>query len=183
METNEQSSLRAALQPEALRAALSPGRPVFADPWASPNDMFACFVAVSVVDPWLLWLGGKLMGSIFGFSSHWHLGVYMVAALVGAAGFMTIVGRRRTSLSVDLVVIAIWLVLGLIVAPVLGLALSPVPAIICYAVLLVGNFGYVRLFGRWEKAFLHTLSWPLVWSALALLFAWVGYHTLFYQYP
>jgi hypothetical protein len=183
MEIEEHSSLRAALRPAALRAALSPGRPVFADPWDSPDDMFACFVAVSVVDPWLLWAGGKLMGSIFGFTSRWHLGVYMVAALVGAAGFMTIVGRRRTSLSVDVVVIAAWLVLGLIVAPVLGLALSPLAAVISYGVLLVVNFVYVRLFGRWEKAFLHTLSWPLIWSALALLFAFVAYRTLFFQYP
>jgi len=181
MDTNEQPSLRAALKPEALRAALSPGRPVFADPWDSPNDMFVCYVAVAVVDPWLLWIGGKLMGSIFGFTSHWHLGVYMVAALVGAAGFMTIVGRRRTSLSVDIIVIATWLVLGLIVAPVLGLALSPLAAIICYAVLLVANFLYVRLFGRWEKAFLHTLSWPLIWSAVALLFAYCAYRMLFFQ--
>jgi hypothetical protein len=183
MDANEHSSLRAALQPEALRAALSPGRPVFADPWDSTTDMFICFVAVSVVDPWLLWAGGKLMGSIFDFSSHWRLGVYMVAALVGAAGIMTIVGRRRTSLSVDLIVIATWVVLGLIVAPVLGLALSPVPALICYGVLLVANFGYVLLFGRWEKAFLLTLSWPLIWSAMALLFAYAAYRSLFYPYP
>ena len=181
METDNHPSLREALQPAALRAALSPGRPVFADPWDSPNDMFACYVAVSVIDPGLLWVGGKLMGSIFGFSSRWHIGVYVVAALVGAAGFMTIVGRRRTSLSTDIVVIATWLVLGLIVAPILGLALSPLAAVICYGVLLVTNFVYVRLFGRWEKPFLHTLSWPLIWSALALLFAFCAYRMLFFQ--
>ena len=183
MATDQHPSFREALKPDALRAALSPGRPVFANPWDSPDDMFACYVAVAVVDPWLLWLGGKLMGSIFGFSSHWHLGVYMVAALVGAAGFMTIVGRQRSSLSVDVVVIAAWLVLGLIVAPVLGLALSPLPAVICYGVLLVVNFLYVLLFGRWEKEFLRTLSWPLIWSGLALLFAYCAYRMLFYPSP
>jgi len=183
METDDQQSLRAALQPAALRAALQPGRPTFADPWDQPGDMFICYIAVSVVDPVLLFLGGKLMGAIFSFSSRWHIGVYMVAALVGAAGFMTIVGRRRTSLSVDVLVIASWFVLGLIVAPVLGLALSPLPAIICYGVLLAGIFVYVRLIGQWEKAFLQTLSWPLVWSAVALLFAYCAYRMLWFPFP
>src|ERR1700759_3342300 len=114
-------SFGAALEPEALRAALVPQRPVVANPWDSTEDMFACYFAVAFFDPLLLWAGGKLMGAIFGFSTHWAQGVFMVAALVGAAGFMTIVGRERTSLSVDIVAIGAWIVLGLIVAPIVGL--------------------------------------------------------------
>ena len=121
-ESENTSSLRAALQGPALRAALVPERPVFGNPWDSEVDMFACYLAVSVIDPLLLWCGGKLMGAIFGFGSHWPVGLFMVAALVGAAGFMTIVGRERTRLSVDVLAIAAWVVLGLVVAPVLGLA-------------------------------------------------------------
>ena len=36
------SSVRAAIQPSALRAALVPHRPVFRNPWDSEEDMFAC---------------------------------------------------------------------------------------------------------------------------------------------
>ena len=119
-EPDSSGSLRGALTPSALRAALVPQRPVFANPWDSEIDMFACYFAVSLIDPFLLWLGGKVMGAIFGFDSHWPLGLFMIAALVGAAGFMTVVGRRRSRLSVDVLAIAAWIVLGLIVAPVLG---------------------------------------------------------------
>src|SRR4051794_28379527 len=51
------SSLRTALQPSALREALAPRRPVFSNPWDSTEDAFACYLAVSVVDPLLLWVG------------------------------------------------------------------------------------------------------------------------------
>jgi hypothetical protein len=142
--------------------------------------MFACYVAVSVIDPFLLWLGGKLMGAIFGFSSHWHLGVFMVAALVGAAGFMTIVGRERTSITVDILAIGAWLLLGFVVAPIIGLAPPAGVAIACYAVLLLGIFGYVLFFGRWETEFLRTVSWPLTWSLLALFFAFCVYRLILY---
>src|SRR5438046_1247923 len=111
MEAENTTSLRAALQPAALRAALRLDRPVFANPWDSTVDIFACYVAISVVEPFLLWGGGALMSSIFSFGSHWHLGVFMAAALVGAGGFMTIVGRQRTGLSVDVLTIAVWLLL------------------------------------------------------------------------
>lgn len=183
METGPQqpSSLREALAPSALRAALVPRRPVFANPWDSEADMFAVMVAVGLVDPMLLFLGGELMGSIFGFSSHWHLGVFMAAALVGAAGFMTIVGRERTSISVDILAIGAWIVLGLIVAPILGLALSIVAAIICYAILLLVVFAYVLRFGRWQTEFLRTVSWPTTWSVLALFFAFSAYRLILYQ--
>lgn len=143
--------------------------------------MFACYVAVSVVDPLLLWCGGKLMGAIFGFGSHWPLGLFLVAALVGAAGFMTIVGRQRTSLSVDVLAIAAWIVLGLIVAPVLGLAPPIGVALALYAVVLIGIFIYVLRFGRWETAFLRTVSWPVTWSLLALFFALCAYELILYQ--
>src|ERR1700735_3296214 len=100
-----QQSVRAALEPAALRAALVPSRPVFDNPWDSEADMFACYAAVCLIEPLLLWAGGALMGTIFGFSSHWHLGLYIAAELVGAAGFITIVGRRRTRLAVDVLAV------------------------------------------------------------------------------
>src|SRR5437588_11998621 len=174
-------ALRAALAPSALKAALVPRRPVFGNPWDSGADMFACCVAVAVMDPLLLFCGGKLMGAIFGFSSHWHLAVFMVAALVGAAGFMTIVGRERTSLSVDILAIAAWVVLGFVVAPILGLAPPIGVALACYGVLLLGILVYVLRFGRWQTAFLHTVSWPITWSALALFFAFCAYRLILYQ--
>ncbi|HXO07248.1 MAG TPA: hypothetical protein VN880_04425 [Solirubrobacteraceae bacterium] len=174
------TTLRSALTPEALRDALRPSRPVFANPWESEVDMFACYVAVSFVDPFLLWLGGKLMAAIFGFSAHWPLGVFMAAALVGAAGFITIVGRERTRLSVDILAIAAWLVLGFIVAPIVGLAPPPGVAIACYAVLLVVIFVYVIRFGHFQIAFLRTVSWPITWTLLAVFFAWAAHQLILY---
>lgn len=180
-EPQHPSSFRAALTPSALREALVPRRPAFGDPWDSTEGMFACFAAVSVFDPLLLWCGGELMSAIFGFSSHWRLGVFMVAALVGAAGFMTIVGRERTRLSVDVLAITAWVVLGLVVAPIVGLAPSAVVAIVIYAVLLLLIFLYVLFLGRWHRAFLRTVSWPVTWSLLALFFAYSAYKLLLYQ--
>lgn len=174
-------TLRDVLAPAALRDAMVLRRPVFANPWDSTEGMFACFAAVSVFNPLLLWCGGKLMGAIFGFGSHWRLGVFMIAALVGAAGFITIVGRERTRLSVDFLAISAWVVLGLIVAPIIGLAPSAVVAIILYAVVLVGTFGFVLLAGQHRRAFLFTLSWPLTWTLLALFFAWAAYKSILYQ--
>jgi hypothetical protein len=178
--TENPSSVREALQPSALRAALIPHRPVFGNPWDSEVDMFACFAAVSIVDPVLLWAGGELTSWIFGYDSHWPLGVFMAAALVGAAGFITITGRRRTSLSVDALAITAWVVLGLIVAPIIGLALPSGAAIVAYAVLLLLILGYVLRFGHWETAFLRTVSWPVTWSLLALLFALSAHQFVFY---
>jgi hypothetical protein len=174
-------SLRAALTPESLRAALTPSRPVFGNPWDSEIDMFACYVAVAFVDPLLLWCGGELMAAIFGFSSHWKLGVFMAAALVGAAGFMTIVGRQRTRLSVDVLAIGTWLLLGFVVAPIIGLAPPAGVALILYALLLLGIFGYVLFVGHFETAFFRTVSWPITWTLLALLFAYSAYTLLLYQ--
>jgi hypothetical protein len=174
-------SLREALAPGALREALVPRRPVFANPWDSTEGMFACLTAVSIFNPLLLWGGGDLMGAIFGFSSHWHIGVFIVAAVVGAAGFITIVGRRRTRLSVDVLAIAAWVVLGLIVAPILGLAPPALVAIVLYAVLLLAVLAFVLLAGRWETAFLRTVSWPVTWTALAAFFAWAAYRLILYQ--
>jgi hypothetical protein len=179
-EPQNTSSLRDALTPSALKAALVPRRPVFGNPWDSQVDMFACYAAVSFVDPFLLWAGGKLMGAIFGFSSRWPLGLFMVAALVGAAGFMTIVGRRRTRLSVDVLAITAWVLLGLVVAPIVGLAPPTGVAIACYAVLLLGIFVYVLRFGQWETAFLRTVSWPVTWSLLALFFAYCVHRLVLY---
>jgi hypothetical protein len=180
MGPEDTSSVRAALQPSALRAALVPRRPVFGNPWDSETDIFACYAAVSIIDPLLLWGGGEVMSSIFGFGSHWPLGVFLAAALVGAAGFITITGRKRTSLSVDVLAITAWVVLGLVVAPVLGLALPRGAAIASYGVLLLAILLYVLRFGRWETAFLRTVSWPVTWSSLALLFALSAHQLIFY---
>jgi hypothetical protein len=180
VEQQSTSALRAALEPSALRTALIPRRPVFGNPWESEVEMFFCFLAVSVVDPLLLWGGGELTSSIFGFGSHWRLGVFMAAALVGAAGFITIEGRQRTNLSVDILAITAWLLLGLIIAPILGLALPTAAAIACYAVLLLAVLVYVLRFGRWETAFVRTLSWPVTWSLLALFFAFSANRLLLY---
>jgi hypothetical protein len=175
MTQDDENPLRAALEPAALKQALVPHRPVFGNPWDSPADMFACYVAVSVVGPLLLWGGGALMGTIFGFGSHWRLGVYIAAALVGAAGFMTIVGRERTSVSVDILAIAAWLLLGLVVAPILGLAPGTAAAIACYAVLLLAILVYVLGVGRWRVAFVRTVGWPLTWTLLAAAFAFAAH--------
>jgi hypothetical protein len=105
----------------------------------------------------------------------------MAAALVGAAGFITIVGRERTRLSVDILTIAAWLLLGLVVAPILGLALSTGAAIASYAVLLVIIFVYVLRFGRWQTAFFRTVSWPVTWTFLALFFAYLAHRLILYQ--
>jgi hypothetical protein len=180
-EPKNPSSVRDALAPSSLREALVPRRPVFGNPWDSTEDIFACYVAVSLIDPLLLWCGGKLMGAIFSFSSHWRLGVFMAAALVGAAGFMTIVGRERTRISVDVLAITAWVVLGLVVAPILGLALPAGIAIASYAVLLLVIFVQVLFVGRWQTAFLRTVSWPVTWSVLALLFAFSAYRLILYQ--
>jgi hypothetical protein len=180
MEPENTSSLGAALQGSALRAALVPRRPVFGNPWDSTVDMFACYVAVSFIDPLLLWGGGKLMSAIFGFGSRWSLGVFIAAALVGAAGFMTIVGRQRTSLAVDFVAITAWLLLGVVVAPILGLAPPTGAAIASYAVLLLLILVYVRGVGRWEIAFLRSLSWPVTWSLLAVFFAFSAYRLIIF---
>jgi hypothetical protein len=178
---DQPGGLRAAIAPTALRAALVPRRPVFGNPWEKTPDMFACYLVVSVVNPFVLWLGAKLMGPVFNFSSRWPLGLYMGASLVGAAGFMTIVGRERTRLAVDLLAVTAWLLLGLVVAPVIGLGLSTGAALACYGALLVGIFLYVVGFGRWEKAFVQTLSWPSTWSSLALLFAFCAHQLILYQ--
>jgi hypothetical protein len=143
--------------------------------------MFACYVAVSFVEPLLLWCGGELMSSIFGFGSRWPLGVFIAASVVGAAGFMTIVGRERTSLTVDVLAIAAWVLLGLVVAPILGLAPSPAVAIAAYAVLLLGIFVYVLFFGRFQTAFFRTLSWPITWTLLAAFFAFCAHRLVLFQ--
>jgi hypothetical protein len=176
----QQRTFRAAVQPAALRAALKPRRPVFRNPWDSEVDMFSSYFAVSVVDPLLLFAGGELTSAVFGFDSHWPLGVFMAAALVGAAGFITIVGRERTSLSVDVLAITAWVLLGLLVAPVLGLALPVGAALASYGVLLLVILVFVRRFGRWETAFLRTLSWPITWSLLALFFAFCAHQLVLY---
>jgi hypothetical protein len=183
MATDSQNprSVREVLAPSSLREALVPRRPVFGNPWDSTEDMFACYVAVSFIDPLLLWCGGVLMSAIFGFSSHWRLGVFLAAGLVGAAGFITIVGRERTRLAVDVLAITAWVVLGLVVAPVLGLALPAAISIASYAVLLVVIFVYVVFVGRWQTGFLRTVSWPVTWTVLALFFAWCAYKLILYQ--
>jgi hypothetical protein len=55
-------------------------------------------------------------------------------------------------------------VLGLVVAPAVGLAPPAGVAIAIYAVMLSLIFVYVLLVGRWNRAFLRTVSWPVTWS-------------------
>lgn len=111
-------------------------------------DMFLCYLAVGVISPWLLFGGAQVMSLIFGLEPRWPVGLFMAAGLVGAAGFMTVVGRERTSLSVDILAIAAWLLLGLVVAPPLGLALPPGAALASDGVLLLGILFVVRRFGN-----------------------------------
>lgn len=183
MTTQRPASLREALAPAALREALVLERPVFANPWDKTTDMAACYFAIAVIGPFLLWGGGKLMGSLFGFTEHWKLGLYIAANVVGAAGFMTIVGRERTRLAVDVLAITGWVVLGLVVAPVIGLDLSTVAAIVCYAVLLALTLGYVLAVGRFERGirgFISTLTWPVTWTLLAAFFAFTAYRLVLF---
>jgi len=180
MESEQTGSLRAALQPQALREALVLRRPVFGNPWDSPADALACFLAVSVIEPVLLWCGGKLMGAVFGFGSRWPIGVFVAAAVVGAAGFMTVVGRERTNLAVDVVAISAWLLLGLVVAPVLGLGPPAAAAIAAYGGLLLAIFVSVLLFGHWKTAFLRTTTWPVTWSLLAAFFAFCAHQLILF---
>lgn len=154
---------------------------MFGNPWDSTADIFACYVAVSCIEPLLLWLGGKLMSSIFAFGSHWPLGVFIAAALVGGAGFMTIVGRERTNLSVDFLAVTAWLLLGLVGAPILGLGLPSGVAIASYAVVLVLIVAYVLRFGHFETAFLRTVSWPVTWTLLAAFFAFSAYRLILFS--
>ncbi len=121
------------------------------------------------------------MSPIFGLDSRWPLGTYMAAGLVGAAGFITIVGSERINLTVDLVAIAAWLVLGIVIAPLLGLALPPAAALVGYGVVLLAILLVVRRFGHWETDFRRTLSWPVTWSVLALFFAYSWHQLAFYQ--
>jgi hypothetical protein len=39
---------------------------------------------------------------------------------------------------------------------------------------------YVRGVGRWETAFLRTLSWPVTWSLLAAFFAFSAYRLIIF---
>lgn len=179
-EPRTRGSLRAALQPAALRAALRPRPPAFRDPWDSTVDMFLCYLAVSVVGPWLLFCGAEAMGAVLGRDLRWPVDLFIAAGLVGAAGFMSIVGRERTDLSVDLVAIAAWLLLGLVAAPLVGLALPLGAALAGYGLLLLAILFVVRRFGRWETDFRRTLSWPITWSVLAVLFAYSWHQLVFY---
>ena len=95
MAADNRSSLRAALEPSALRAALVPRRPVFANPWDSTPDMFACYVAVSFIDPLLLWGGGALMGSIFGHSGDYRNGLLALSVMAAIVLLLASTVRRQ----------------------------------------------------------------------------------------
>jgi len=138
------------------------------------------YLAVSVIGPLLLFCGGQLMSLVFGVDSRWPLGIFMAAGLVGAAGFITIFGRERTNVSVDLLAVTAWLLLGLVVAPLIGLALPRGAALASYGVVLLIILLVVRRFGRWESDFRGTLSWPVTWSVLGVLFAYTSHQLLFY---
>lgn len=172
--------LRAAVAPDAMRAAMRLRRPVFRDPWDSPGDMGFAYLIVSIVNPLLLYLGAQGLG-VAGLDSRWPLGVFMAAGLVGGVGLVTIVGRERSSLSVDVVAVAVWLFLGLVIAPLVGLALPAGVAVACYGAMLGAIFILVRFWGRFPAAFHRSLSWPTTWSLLALFFSYT-WHELF-LYP
>ncbi|MGH2839691.1 MAG: hypothetical protein ACRDKY_02565, partial [Solirubrobacteraceae bacterium] len=71
--------------------------------------------------------------------------------------------------------------LGVVVAPLLGLAVSPGAALASYGVLLLIILLFVRRFGYWESDFRRSLSWPVTWSLLALLFACSSHQLIFYS--
>ena len=178
--TEQSPTLQEALSAAELRKATQFRRPVYRDPWDSPIDMVLSYMAACVIVPALLYAGGQLMGSIFSLSARWPFGLFLLAALVGEATFITIVGRERGSAAVDLLTITGWLILGLVIAPIVALALSDGAAATVFAVLLVGNLIFVRAFGVWQEAFRRSLSWPVTWSVMALIFAAASYELIFF---
>ncbi|HTX07455.1 MAG TPA: hypothetical protein VME22_02525 [Solirubrobacteraceae bacterium] len=151
-----------------------------ANPWDSGTNMLLCYGVVAFVIPLLLWCGGELMSAILGVSSQWPVGIFVAAAVVGVAGVIAIVGRPRSRLSIDVLAVGTWAVLGLVVAPVLGLAPQWV-AIVCYAVLLLSILAYVLGFGRGETALVHAMSWSMAWTLLAAFFSFSAYRLVLYQ--
>ena len=145
------------------------------------QEMFACYAAVSLINPLLLWCGAQATSAIFGFSSRWQLGVFMAAALVGAAGIITIVTRQRKTLTGDIAAITVRVLLGFVAAPILGLAVSATVAVAIYAYSLVVALFLFLCVGRWQTPFLRTVSWPVIWSLLALFFAFIAYKLILYQ--
>ena len=72
----------------------------------------------------MLVMGSMIGSGIFIVSAEIAREVDSPALLIGAwvvAGFMTIVGRERTRLSVDVLAITAWILLGLVVARAAGL--------------------------------------------------------------
>ncbi len=65
--------------------------------------------------------------------------------------------------------------------PIVGLALSATVAIAIYSYSLVVALFVVICVGRWQTALFRTVSWPVMWSLLALFFAFAAYKLILYQ--
>jgi hypothetical protein len=138
-----------------------------------------CYAAVTVIDLLLLWCGGKLLGAIFGVDSRWRLGLFMGAALLEGGLVMFI--RPRISLSGDILRFTVWLLLGLVAAPLVGLTLSPGAAGASYAALLLVSIALFLSFRLWQPGFVCRLSWLTAWTLLALFFSFSAYRLVLVQ--
>lgn len=138
-----------------------------------------CYAAVTVIDLLLLWCGGKLLGALFGFDSRWRLGLFMGAAVLEAVLIMLI--SPRISLSGDILRFTVWLLLGLVVAPVVGLTLSAGAAGASYAALLLVSIASFLFFRQWQPGFVCRLSWLTAWTLLALFFSFSAYRLVLVQ--
>lgn len=117
----------------------------------------------------MLWCGAQATSATFGFSSRWRLGVFIAAGLVGAAGFIRIVTRQRETLTGDVAAITVWVLLGFVAAPILGLALFCDGRRRDLRLLAGGRPVLCFCVGRWQTPFLRTVSWPVIWSLWPLL--------------
>ena len=112
-----------------------------------------------------------------GEASFENIGVLLIWT---AAAYLFGRWQFERSLSVDVLAVSAWLVLGFLVAPILGLAPATAVAIVCFAVLLLGIFVFVLGVGRWQTTFLRTVTWPVTWSSLAALFAFIAFKLILY---
>lgn len=162
-------------------AAASDGNlPGVNDPSISAVNVIACYAAVTLVNPLLLWGGGALAGSLFGFSSHWRLGMFIAASVVLIAGLIAVEGRRATDLRSDLLASVAWLVLAFVAVPVLGLSIRPAAALASLAGLLFVFLLYVLLWAS-DAPTIALMSWLLIWTLLAGFFGFCAHRLVLFQ--